>query len=206
MIKKQAKKAMWTNIGQDLENDVQGTKKLLYSMAKGYKSRLDDKPKNASLKDVNGEIVTGNDKVADRWLEYFEDLLNVPDESDEDTSNDQNEEDDDAIDENPITMQELEEALKLTRDNKSPGPDQIPVETLKAGGDSLKMLLLDLMNLAWRTGTVPDDWNKSIICPIYKNKGDPLDCKNYRGISLMSHAGKIYERILEIWLRRQVEE
>jgi exonuclease III len=206
MIKKQAKKAMWTNIGQDLENDVQGTKKLLYSMAKGYKSRLDDKPKNASLKYVNGEIVTGNDKVADRWLEYFEDLLNVPDESDEDTSNDQNEDDDDAIDENPITMQELEEALKLTRDNKSPGPDQIPVETLKAGGDSLKMLLLDLMNLAWRTGTVPDHWNKSIICPIYKNKGDPLDCKNYRGISLMSHAGKIYERILEIRLRRQVEE
>ena len=62
------------------------------------------------------------------------------------------------------------------------------------------------MNLAWNTGTVPEEWNQSIICPIFKNKGDPLDCANHRGISLMSHAGKLYERVLEMRLRAEVEE
>ena len=51
-----------------------------------------------------------------------------------------------------------------------------------------------------------EEWNQSTICSIFKNKGDPLECKNYRGISLMSHAGKLYERILERRLRSKVEE
>ncbi|XP_060759628.1 protocadherin beta-11-like [Neoarius graeffei] len=66
----------------------------------------------------------------------------------------------------PITIEEVESALKLTKNNKAPGPDDIPIET---------------------------------------NKGDPLECKNYRGISLMSHIGKLYERILERRLRQKAE-
>ena len=98
-------------------------------------------------------------------------------------------------------MDELEATLKLTKNNKAPGPDMIPIETIKAGGQPLKNMLQELFNHAWNTGTVPEEWNQSTICPILKNKGDPLECKNYRGISLMSHAGKLYERILERRLR-----
>ena len=86
------------------------------------------------------------------------------------------------------------------------GPDMIPIETIKAGGQPLKGMLLELFNHAWNTGTVPEEWSQPTICPIFKNKGDPLECKNYRGISLMSHAGKLYERILEKRLRSKVEE
>jgi hypothetical protein len=194
---------MWTKIGQDLETDLDGTRKLIYSMAKNYKNRSDDKPKNATIKDKDGETITGDENVANRWMEYFEDLLNV----DEEDANDDaaREAVNDRVGDNPITMAELEAAIALTRNNKAPGSDHIPVETIKAGGEPLKILLLELFNKAWSSGVVPDEWNQSVICPIYKNKGDPLDCKNYRGISLMSHAGKIYERILEVRLRAQAE-
>ena len=39
---------------------------------------------------------------------------------------------------------------------------------------------------------MPDDWCSSVICPIYKNKGDHNDPNNYRGISLLSCFGKLF--------------
>ena len=44
---------------------------------------------------------------------------------------------------------------------------------------------------------IPDSWKKNKLIPILKNKGDILDCKNYRGIKLMSHFMKLWERIIE---------
>jgi len=37
--------------------------------------------------------------------------------------------------------------------------------------------------------------------PIYKNKGDIQSCTNYRGIKLMSHTMKLWERVIEHRLR-----
>lgn len=51
---------------------------------------------------------------------------------------------------------------------------------------------------------MPEEWGRAIICPIYKKK-DKAECANYRGISLLSHASKVYERILERRLRNIVE-
>ena len=41
--------------------------------------------------------------------------------------------------------------------------------------------------------------------PIYKQKGDPLECGNYRGIKLLEHGMKILEKIIEGRLRKTVE-
>jgi len=47
----------------------------------------------------------------------------------------------------------------------------------------------------------PEDWQKAVIVPIWKKKGNKRDCGTYRGISLLSHSGKIYAKILERRLR-----
>ena len=39
------------------------------------------------------------------------------------------------------------------------------------------------------------------MVPIFKANGDVLECKNYRGIKLMSHTMKLWERIIEVRLR-----
>ena len=51
----------------------------------------------------------------------------------------------------------------------------------------------------------PDDWGKANITPIYKKK-DKLDCGNYRGISLLSHAGKIITTIIQRRILKRAEE
>ena len=48
-----------------------------------------------------------------------------------------------------------------------------------------------------RAGSIPDDWKSSVVLPIYKGKGDPMECGSYRGIKLLEHAMKVVERIFE---------
>ena len=49
---------------------------------------------------------------------------------------------------------------------------------------------------------MPEEWRRSILVPILKNKGDAQSCTNYRGIKLMSHTMKFWERVIEHRLRR----
>ena len=67
---------------------------------------------------------------------------------------------------------------------------------LKAGGDASIKILLIFFNNVWRTKEWPKDWKKSIYLPIYK-KGDKKECGNYRTIALISHASKIFLRIIQ---------
>ena len=45
------------------------------------------------------------------------------------------------------------------------------------------MLILKI----WEKEVIPIDWKDSIICPIYK-KGDRMQCKNYRPVTMMNVA------------------
>jgi hypothetical protein len=42
---------------------------------------------------------------------------------------------------------------------------------------------------------IPDGWTRGVICPIFK-KGNRQDCNNYRGISLLNVAYKVYAKII----------
>ena len=52
---------------------------------------------------------------------------------------------------------------------------------------------------------MPEEWRRSVLIPIYKNKGDAQFYGNCRGIKLMSHIMKVWERIIEARLRDRVE-
>ena len=41
--------------------------------------------------------------------------------------------------------------------------------------------------------------------PIFKNKGDILDCKQYRVIKLLEHGLKVLERVLDERVRKMIE-
>jgi len=52
-----------------------------------------------------------------------------------------------------------------------------------------------LINSIWNKDELPEEWKESIIAPIY-NEDDKTECRNYKGISLLSEAYKILSNIL----------
>ena len=56
--------------------------------------------------------------------------------------------------------------------------------------------------MTFEIGVVPEDWRSAVIVPLYKGKGERTECKNYRGISLLSVVGKIYAGNLVNRVRR----
>jgi len=95
----------------------------------------------------------------------------------------------------PPDLNETIKAIALTREGKAPGVCGIPAEVWKYGGDKIINELHQLFQDVWTHGYVPKDWKDASIVPIFK-KGSRKECGNYRGISLLSIAGKILARVL----------
>ena len=94
-----------------------------------------------------------------------------------------------------ITANEILDAVKHLKNNKSSSIDLISNEMLKNGTNFLLNSLVKLFNLIFKTGKFPTIWNTSLLVLLHK-KGDKLDPANYRGISITSNLGKLFNRII----------
>ncbi|KAI5644408.1 reverse transcriptase (RNA-dependent DNA polymerase) domain-containing protein [Phthorimaea operculella] len=151
------------------------------------------------IRSQDGSVIKGEECVLKRWKEYFESLFEKEDLVQEITIPEVN----DIENESEIEMDEIVKALKSMKYGKAAGYDRVSVEMPKAGEGVVASQLYLLFNLCWRSGRVPSDWCKAVIVPLYKGKGSQLDCKNYRGISLLSVVGKLYAKVL---IERVVKE
>ena len=201
-VKKDAKESCWKQIGTDLENDLHGTRKLLYSLAKNYRGKNSEV--TYAIKDKQGNLLTQLEEIGTRWGEYFEELLNVGEQPVQVNESEVEDEYNDTEEANLITMEELISAISVMKKGKSRGEDGLPVEILRAGGECVMQQLLRIINAAYISERAPLDWQRGVISPLFK-KGEKTVCDNHRGVTLLSHAGKVYTRILERRLRGSVE-
>ena len=102
-----------------------------------------------------------------------------------------------------ISRNEVKVAISRMKNGKATGMDGIPVEVWKCLGEEGIDMLWDMMQGIYEQETIPTEWRDSVIIPIYKEKGDIQDSENYRGIKLMSHTMKIWERIIDRRLREE---
>jgi hypothetical protein len=101
-----------------------------------------------------------------------------------------------------IQETKIGEALKRMKGGKAMGPDGIPIEVWRCLGVRVIVWLTKLFNLIFWSNKMHEEWRRSILVPIFKNKGDVQSCTNYCGIKLMSHTMKLWERVIEHRLRR----
>ena len=137
-----------------------------------------------------------------RWTEHFKDVLNKEHPSCNDhgkldlESNIEGNDEDGNL-EMP-TYEEVEESIKKLKNGRASGEDHITPEMIKYGGKQMAKRLHELTCAIWK-----EDWETG-ICPIFKN-GDKLDCNNYRGITLLDVAYKVFFSILNERLKKMTE-
>ena len=83
---------------------------------------------------------------------------------------------------------------------KASGGDGIPVELFQIIKDDAVKVPHSICQQIWKTQQWPQDWKRLVFIPIPK-KGNAKECSNYCTIALMSHAGTLMLRILQVRLQ-----
>jgi hypothetical protein len=75
----------------------------------------------------------------------------------------------------PITLEELEKVLKLTKNGTTPGQDNINSELYKCTTQEFKLRLIQFFNNIYRESRIPNEWRNAVITPIFKKviEGNP---------------------------------
>ncbi|KAK3515639.1 hypothetical protein QTP70_025326 [Hemibagrus guttatus] len=181
--------------------DTREGEKDLYRLARQRDRDGKDVQQVRVIKERDGRVLTSEESVQRRWKEYFEELMN------EENEREKRVEEVNSVEQkvDKIRKDEVRKALKRMKSGKAVGPDDIPVEVWKCLGEAAVEFLANLFNRVLESEKMPEEWRRSVLVPIFKNKGDVQSCSNYRGIKLMSHTMKVWERVVEARLRKVVE-
>ena len=85
----------------------------------------------------------------------------------------------------PFTMKELNCVKTKLSNGKSPGNDGLSCEFYKQTWHFIVQDLLDVFNYIFLSGELPLSMTQALVTLIYKNKGDRLELRNWRPISLL---------------------
>ena len=173
---------------------------MVYRIAKKRERSRRDIEECSYIKNRNGNILIEDEDIKKRWKDYFEELLNV--------ENDRGM----LVEAHPIlgpveniNKEEVMEAIQKMKNSKASGPTGVVIEMIKALEEEGIEWVWKLLKTCWKEEGKPSDWEESEMVTLYKQKGDSLECGNYRGIKLMEHIMKLLERVIESKLRKIVE-
>ena len=96
-----------------------------------------------------------------------------------------------------LLVADVKNAVKSLKNGKAAGLTIITAEHFKwldiEGAEWLTML----MNKIMEEKTAPVAWTRNYLIKIYKEKGDPLQCKNFIGIKLLEVGLKALEKVMD---------
>ena len=138
------------------------------------------KPVSLHLEDSEGNIDVRQDKqlkiVERHWSKLYskhkEETESLVEETEQVGENRHqpehlDEEEGDILDE-PITVEEVEKAVKDLGREKAMGQDDIPGEFLKEGGEILYEWISEFLNQVIEQEKIPEGWKKGIVTMIHK--------------------------------------
>ena len=96
-----------------------------------------------------------------------------------------------------VSHEEVREAITKMKQGKAARLSEVTTEMIVVGGRIAEEVMLQLCQRVLNGKGIPDVWKTSVVVPIFKGKGDVMNCGSYRGVKLLEHGMKIIERVLE---------
>ena len=104
-----------------------------------------------------------------------------------------------------VSREEVREAIRKMKQGKAAGLSEVTTEKIVAGGRIAEEVMLQLCQRVLDGKGIPDEWKTSVVVPIFKGKGDVMNCGSYREVKLLEHGMKIIERVLERRIRALID-
>ena len=95
-----------------------------------------------------------------------------------------------------ISESEVPKAIKSLNSEKSADEMGLTAEHLKYSGTVLLAAIATVFNEILRNKVITDVFKSGIIIPVHKKGKDPCKIDNYRGITVSSILGKLFETVL----------
>ena len=168
-----------------------------FRIAKQINTRNKDVIGDTCIKNDQGSLVFSDAEKLKAWKEHYQRLLN------EEFPWDSNKIDIGVPKEGPalwIDREAVRAALGKMKDSKTAGASGIVAEMLKASGEVGLDIFTELFNNIVKEEKVPSDWDMSIIINCFKGKGDAVERGNFRGLKLLEHLMKVFERVIEKYM------
>ena len=105
----------------------------------------------------------------------------------------------------PTTEAEIAKAISQIKSNKSPGLDNITNNMIKTSQSALLKCYQKIFNACLSQSIYPHKWAEGYITPLYK-ANDMHDPGNYRGLTITSSIGKLFNRVLNSRLDKFLDE
>ena len=139
-----------------------------------------------------GNLIKDQAGLRDWWAQYFSNLLNLPSTIDFVALNQILQQ---LIMNASPTLDEIKKAISQLNTNRSSGKDGIPAEIYKAASPNTLESFYHVLDSIWDK-EMSNNFRDALIIASYMNKGNKADCGNYRGIPLLSNAGKIFTCVI----------
>ena len=103
-----------------------------------------------------------------------------------------------------VTHEGVSQLLSNLHPNTAAGPDKFPSRFLKQFANDLTPMLTLIYRASLDQGSVPEDWKKALVTPVFK-KHDRSLAANYRPISLTCIVCKLLEHIISTNIHAHLE-
>ena len=142
------------------------------------------------MKDKNRRLVVSEKDREKLWKEHMEKIMKV-----ENTWDQMVEADMVRGPVEGVTDEDVMEAMNKMKLGKAAGPSEVNMYMIIGSG-----------NWCWSQRVfdgkrMPEEWNTSVVVPIFKGKKDVMDWGAYRGVKLLEHAMKVVQRVVESRIR-----
>ena len=191
-IKKKAREDIRKHNLDEIRETIEASK----SLKKVRRTQNLGKNRMITLLDKHGKEIQEQDKIMERIEEFYSELYDsdqavtiqtVPKEVP------------------PIMAWEVEAALRKMKNGEEAGKDQVNIETLKAGDETIAKQLAKLYTKCITERRIPKTWKEANMVIFFK-KGNRKDIKNYRPICLLSNMYKLFTKIITTRLEKKLDE